>query len=44
LTALYDELYGDWQRVEFSTHADGGRDRTEVLWISPNAVKQETLF
>lgn len=42
---LYDaELYPDWQRVEFSTHADGGRDRTEVLWISPNAVKQETLF
>lgn len=42
---LYDvELYPDWRRVERHTHADGGRDRTEVLWISPNAVKQETLF
>lgn len=36
---LYDlELYADWQRVERSTHADGARDRVEVLWISPNAV------
>ncbi len=33
---LYDELYGDWQRVERQAHADGARDRVEVLWLSPN--------
>ena len=32
---LYDELFGDWHRVERDTYADGARDRTEVLWISP---------
>lgn len=42
---LYDrELYPNWQRVERSTHADGGRDRVEVLWISPNAMSQPSLF
>jgi len=33
---LYDrELYPDWPRVTKSTHADGARDRTEALWLSP---------
>lgn len=43
---LYDvELYPDWRRIERSTHADGGRDRTEVLWLSPQTVvKQPQLF
>lgn len=42
---LYDsELYVDWQRVECNTHADGGRDRTEVLWIKPGATRQPGLF
>jgi len=32
---LYDrELFPDWQRVEKPTHADGARDRTEVLWLN----------
>ncbi len=36
---LYDaELYPDWQRVERQAHADGARDRTEVLWLNPAAV------
>lgn len=36
---LYDlELYADWQRITKDTHADGARDRVEVLWISPNAI------
>lgn len=33
---LYDELYGDWRRVEKRALADGARERTEVLWFSPN--------
>lgn len=32
--ALYDELYADWQRIENrGAHADGAKDRTEVLWL-----------
>lgn len=32
---LYDrELYADWQRIENrGAHADGAKDRTEVLWL-----------
>jgi DNA adenine methylase len=30
---LYDELFGDWPRVERAAHADGARDRVEVLWM-----------
>ena len=41
---LYDALYADWQRVECSTHADGGRDRNEVLWIKPGSVVQPGLY
>lgn len=42
---LYDqELYADWHRVECSTHADGGRDRQEVLWIKPGTSVQASLF
>lgn len=31
---LYDEIYGDWQRVERVAYADGARERTECLWLS----------
>lgn len=31
---LYDELYDDWERVERAALADGGRKRTEVLWMN----------
>lgn len=35
---LYDrELYPDWRREEFSALADGGRRRTEALWLNPAA-------
>jgi len=49
--ALYDELYAGWQWVERHASvggAQGGaqvgpsRDRTEVLWISPNASRPAT--
>lgn len=32
---LYDGLYRDWQRIERAALADGARERTEVLWLSP---------
>ena len=33
---LYDEeLYPDWRRVTRKALADGARERTEVLWLSP---------
>ncbi len=32
---LYDSVLANWRRVERETYADGGRDRTEVLWINP---------
>jgi DNA adenine methylase len=35
--SLYDELFGDWHRVERKTFADGARERTEVLWLNPKA-------
>lgn len=41
--ALYDSLYGDWQRIDAAAHADGARDRVESLWLSPNCP-QTGLF
>lgn len=36
---LYDfELYPDWPRVERRHLADGARERTEVLWLSPRTM------
>ena len=32
---LYDQLFGGWQRIDKATHADGAKDRTESLWLSP---------
>jgi DNA adenine methylase len=32
---LYDDLYKGWARVERKAHADGARDRVEVLWMNP---------
>lgn len=33
---LYRRLYADWNRIERHAHADGARDRVEVLWLSKN--------
>lgn len=38
---LYNELFADWRRVERKALADGARERTEVLWISPNVPETE---
>lgn len=42
---LYDETLADWQRVERKAHADGARERTEVLWLNPAAAshRQQAL-
>lgn len=39
---LYDqELFADWQREEIPAHADGARDRIEVLWLNATAAGQQ---
>jgi DNA adenine methylase len=41
---LYDaELYADWWREEKPAHADGARDRTEVLWMNRRLASQEVF-
>lgn len=39
---LYDDLYGDWEKVTKDTHADGAGERTEALWLNP-AVSERRL-
>lgn len=34
---LYEQLFGDWVRIEKRTHADGARDRIEILWMNETA-------
>lgn len=34
-SALYEELYGDWQRLDRNHRADGGRARVESVWMNP---------
>lgn len=39
-SALYDdELFPTWQRVERMAYADGARERTETLWLSPRTTE-----
>lgn len=35
----YEAALGDWTRVERKALADGARERTEVLWINPEAAR-----
>jgi DNA adenine methylase len=37
---LYRDLFAGWRQVARPTHADGARDRLEVLWLSPNCPDQ----
>lgn len=44
---LYGCALADWGRRECRAHADGARDRTEVLWLNPaceRALGHGTLF
>lgn len=36
---LYDRLFAGWTVSEKETHADGARDRIEVLWMNPACAK-----
>ncbi len=37
-TDLYNDALSNWKRVEKRAMADGARERTECLWISPRAA------
>lgn len=41
---LYKDRFSDWRRVERKAFADGARERTEVLWLSPNVDVDMPLF
>lgn len=41
---IYNNALSDWHIVHKDSFADGARKRTEVLWISKNAIKQPSLF
>lgn len=38
---LYERLFADWVRVERPHRADGGRPRTEVMWLNPRAARAQ---
>lgn len=40
-SALYDELFSDWRRLEKTTTTNGNNSATECLWLSP-AVTDNT--
>lgn len=43
--SLYDEMLPDWTQVIIPTRADGGGEREEILYISPNIPKtKQTSF
>ena len=38
----YEAALGAWRRIEIDAHADGARDRVEVLWLNPRAIASAT--
>jgi DNA adenine methylase len=41
-SALYDELYGDWVRLDRHHRAYGGRARVESVWLNPACAERQT--
>ena len=41
---LYEELFGDWTRVDKKTRVNGPGSATESLWLSPELVKRKGLM
>lgn len=41
---MYDDALAGWRTVEMKAQADGGRERTEVLWFNPQAEERAGLF
>ena len=37
---LYNDMLSDWQKVSKHTYTIGGRKRTEMLWIKPDASNE----
>jgi DNA adenine methylase len=37
---LYDSALPHWRRIERTAFAEGGRERTEVLWLNPVAARR----
>ena len=42
-SALYDELYTGWQRIEREVATNGKSKRVECLWLSPNTTRIDRL-
>lgn len=49
--STYEAALSGWHRIEIEAHADGARDRTEVIWINPRGREisrqvqsQQSLF
>ncbi len=42
-SSLYDTIYNGWTVVEKTDVNNGNSNSTEVLWLSPNVTKLETL-
>jgi DNA adenine methylase len=38
-SALYNEIFAGWHRVQRAAYADGARPRTECLWLNDAATK-----
>lgn len=46
-SVLYQDLYGDWERLDRNSRADGGRPRIESVWMNPacsSVQRQQGLF